>query len=1189
MRMFKSLMFTISIVLIALSSAFAEPKTVRVAYFYSENYQEGTMGSTLYGYSYEYYQRIAQYTGWRYEYVFGSYDDLYQKFLKGEVDLFVGFAHTKERDDLMLFPNIPMGRNAFQLVKMAGSSDVSENPASLNGKKVGVVKGDVDDVLRLLLKRINVQADIQVFDSEWDRNLALKTGAVSAALVEMAGRNVDENFIPVVRMENANYFLCVSKNRPDLLGELNRALGQMMTDDPIILAKLYDKYIRATAASRTLSGPERGWIAKHDTVKVGYLRKILPYSDEEDGAPTGIVADLFPEMTKFIVAKNLALAYTAYDDYEDMVADVVAGKIDVAFPLGGSLYWAEQNGVRESSPVIRSEVSVVFKGAFRESIFSNIAVNKKTKMMDYVIKDHYPNAKIQYFDTVEDCLYAVQNGLVDATFIGNLRTTHILKNRKFSNLSVKLLNIPNDKYFGVAFGNEPLLKLLNRGIALMGDDYALNLSYKYAELLYQSSFIDEVYENVEIAFAVVVVLILLVVYIVVGRFRRIKRQAAKDQEQNELLNMQLSVIKAISDLYHSVFLVDIEHNSFSIIHTFRSVEQAVQHLQNDAQKALDLMADRMILERFKPAMLKFNNISEWKKILAVEDSASEEYEGIIQGWCAVTILVARRNSRGEPTHVLYISREINRQKKTEQSLQDALVQAEQANKAKTFFLNNMSHDIRTPMNAIIGFTSLAAAHIDNKERLRDYLAKITTSSEHLLSLINDVLDMRRIESGKVKLEEAEMRLPDLLHDIKTIVQTNVLRKRQDLFIDAMDVVNEGVVADKLRLNQILLNLLSNAIKFTGDGGTISLRVIEIPCENKGRARYEFRVKDNGIGISPKFQDHIFEAFAREETSTVSGIQGTGLGMAITKNIVNMMGGDIRIISSEGQGTEFIVTLEFKLSSETPKFEALPQLQGLRTLVVDDDPNTCISVSKMLREIGMVPEWTTSGKEAVVRAQDAKEQGSEFSAYIVDWLMPDMNGIETVRRIRHVIGDEKPIIILTAYDWSDIEQEARDAGVTAFCSKPLFMSELRSILANPFKKDAESCESVKYDFKGTRLLLVEDNPLNQEIASTILVEAGFVIDVAENGREAVDRLQEVPADTYKLVLMDIQMPVMDGYEAARCIRKFADPSKANVPIVAMTANAFEEDRQKALDSGMNGHLAKPIDVAKLMNTLRDILK
>ncbi len=524
-----------------------------------------------------------------------------------------------------------------------------------------------------------------------------------------------------------------------------------------------------------------------------------------------------------------------------------------------------------------------------------------------------------------------------------------------------------------------------------------------------------------------------------------------------------------------------------------------------------------------------------------------------------------------------------------EALSNALVAAEHANRAKTAFLNNMSHDIRTPMNAIVGFTALAASHIENREQVKDYLSKISVSSQHLLSLINDVLDMSRIESGKMTLEETKVHLPDMIHDLRTIIQANVSAKHLELFIDTLDVKSEDIITDKLRLNQVFLNILSNAIKFTPVGGTISFRVIEKPALSSGLTTFEFRIKDTGIGMSEEFQKTIFEAFTREKTSTVSGIQGTGLGMAITKSIVDMMGGTIYVNSVVGKGTEFVVDIPCKISSEVVKYEQIPELKGIRVLVVDDDTNTCLSVCNMLRDIGMRPNWTNYGKEAVVRTKEALDYGDQFGAFIVDWMMPDLNGIETVRRIRKVIGDSTPIIILTAYDWADVEEEAREAGVTAFCSKPIFMSELRNVLSKPFLHKEEVVEEApKIDFSGKHILLAEDNEMNQMIAEAILTESGFTLDIASDGVEAVEMMRNAPSGTYDVILMDIQMPRMDGYEAAKRIRALEDKEKASVPIIAVTANAFEEDRKQALEAGMNSHLSKPYDIPKMLETLGEIL-
>ncbi|MCI8640130.1 MAG: response regulator [Coprococcus sp.] len=684
--------------------------------------------------------------------------------------------------------------------------------------------------------------------------------------------------------------------------------------------------------------------------------------------------------------------------------------------------------------------------------------------------------------------------------------------------------------------------------------------------------------------------------VVVG-FRSVDEEIRHEMAQKKLVEDAYEIIAGLSSDYNFIALINTENGEMS---TYKANDDSIEVVaalagRKDYYEAVTAYAE-YVDEEDKEMWYTSTRLEyvmeqlETKRIynVNIRNNTHEKQEHI---QFSFTRVAGEKNESQIVLAKRIITEMVEQEIKQRKLLETALAQAERANKAKSTFLSNMSHDIRTPMNAIIGFTALATTHIDQKERVQEYLGKIMSSGNHLLSLINDVLDMSRIESGKIHIEEKLCSLPEILHELRNILQADMSAKQLEFYIDAVDVYNEEIYCDRLRLNQIFLNLLGNAVKFTGAGGTITMRIIEKPCSVSGRADYEFHIKDTGIGMSKEFQEHIFEPFERERTSTISGIQGTGLGMTITKNIVDMMGGTIVVQSEPGKGTEFIVSLSFRLESMPKKPQEIPELKGCRTLVVDDDFNTCDSVSSMLHQIGMRSEWTMSGKEAVLRTRQAVARGDRYQVYIIDWLIPDMNGIEVTRRVRAEVGDDAPIIVLTAYDWSDIEGEAKEAGVTAFCSKPLFPSELRECLRLISEGEDEEVqaplEETRRRHEG-RILLAEDNELNQEIATEILQEEGFTVETAENGQIAVDMLSSAKPGYYKLVLMDIQMPVMNGYDAAKAIRSLKDEALSSIPILAMTANAFDEDREAAIQCGMNGHIAKPIDVDKLLKTLDMLL-
>ena len=536
---------------------------------------------------------------------------------------------------------------------------------------------------------------------------------------------------------------------------------------------------------------------------------------------------------------------------------------------------------------------------------------------------------------------------------------------------------------------------------------------------------------------------------------------------------------------------------------------------------------------------------------------------------------------------LDVTEERKEQERQRKALEDAYQSLHVANLAKSNFLSSMSHDIRTPMNAIIGMTAIAKANLFEPEKVSGCLNKINVSSRHLLRLINEVLDMSKIESGKVDLMLEDVSLPDVVDDIVSMCRPLMQDKQQAFKVNIFNVRNEHVITDGDRLRQVFTNLLSNAIKYTPEGGKISLTINELNSEIDSQGRYEFIFADDGIGMPEEYMQHIFEPFARANDESISKIQGTGLGLAITQNIVQMMNGTIEVQSRPGEGSTFtvIVPLALQMREEQEPEE----LAGLPVLVVDDELAVCESATMLLQELGMRSSWVMSGAEAVERVVEAHQRQDDFYAVILDWKMPDMDGLETVKVIRRRVGSKVPIIIISAYDYSNIEKEFIDAGADAFISKPLFKSKMLHVLqlfCDTYKADAvETLPEQHIHLEGKRVLLAEDNELNSEIAVELLGMHGLTVETAENGLLAVERFKKSLPGYYDAVLMDIQMPVMDGYEATAAIRALPRPDAASVPILALTANAFVTDAGKAKNAGMNDHITKPINLEVLFAALR----
>ena len=1186
-------------------------RTVKAGIFYFDGYHmEGEDGGYT-GYGIEFLNLVSQYSHLNFSYTGydRSWGDMLTMLDNGEIDIVTSARKTPDREAKYAF-SLPIGRNSTILSIQAGNTNrVPGDYATYDGITVGVVSGSSqNESLAEFAKEKGFSYQAIEYEDAGLMAEDLKNGTVEAILSSNLRRTENEKTLDTI--ETAYFYAIARKEDKELVEEINYAIDQMDINEGDWSNVLYYKYY-GNSVPKKLSFTEReqAYIQdvaegrKHITITSMGDRK--PYSYVENGELKGILPDYFAGLME---VAGLSYETVIPGDREEYYKIADHDGVDVVIDWRQDQLKADEPGRSGfyTEAYLNTGIARVTRKDFRGEI-KTLAV--ADLLGDVAIEQNLiGNNEVLNCKTRESALQAVADGKADATYVYTYTAQSFVNNDPNASLQYTILNSMRfdfRMYVRNSCDHE-LITILNKCISQMSDDVMSQLVTDYTANASGNMSFSQYMRAHPGLMAGLILLAAAVICIMVALYLRSnwnKKLLRTTELANQTLEEQLAIVNTLSRDYINVYAVDAET---ATVHPVKISGYAAAGLEQDSSKEVhyeDVVTDyinyRVIPEdrQYMSEALALDTVIER---LNAQTDYSGSYRVLVNGevhtyqFVCAAQLAAHGGGQEQGRFFLFGFRNIDDIVRKEQEqkavLETTLAEAQRANVAKTTFLNNMSHDIRTPMNAIIGFTSLAVTHIGNQEQVENYLGKILTSSKHLLSLINDILDMSRIESGKVKIEENEASLPEIMHDLKTIVQADVKSKQLSFHIDTLNVTNETIICDKLRLNQVLLNILSNAMKYTGPGGTVSVRIIQTDDAPEGYASYQFRVKDTGIGMSKEFLEHVFEPFEREQTSTVSGIQGTGLGLAITKNIVDMMNGTITVTSEVGKGSEFVVSFCFRVKEDTDDRAYLEKLAGLRALVVDDDTNTCTSVSKMLASIGMSADWTTRGEEAVIRAEFALEQNDPFSVILIDWLIPDINGVEIARRLRRVIGNKATIVILTAYDWSDIEAEAKEAGVSAFCSKPLFLSELRAILTAPYREQEkmEEQENPSQLLVGKKILLVEDNELNQEIAQTVLEEVGLIIDTADDGTEAVEIIKTSPADAYDLILMDIQMPVMDGYEAARTIRALEDPVKASIPIVAMTANAFEEDRQKAIDAGMNDHVPKPIDIPRLMENLRAIL-
>lgn len=1182
-----------------------DPEVIRVGYYENEVFQEGAGdGLVKTGYAYEYYRKISEYTGWKYEYVYGGFSELYQMLLDGKIDLLAGLAYRDDREGLIGYPDAAMGSESYYLVRHDTDTDITQDTDTLNGRKIGVLDSAMISKLNTFLQEHAIQAEVTVFPDHTGLFGAFDSHEVDILVAESDGAYGRDHAVPLLVFGSADYYLCVSIQRPDLLSSLNEAQSRLAEEEPNFLYSLSAKYYPASITARAFSEAELEWISSHDTLHIGYLENYLPYSDtDKQGQVIGLIKNYIPDLLERLGIGDLNVTYTGYEKYDDMIAAMNAGEIDTAFPVGGGLYYSEVNGINQSHAVASASSELVYHGEFSEEKLQTFAVNENNRMQYYYVRTNYPDAEITLYPSIEDCLEAVLSGEVGVTTLNGLRANDILRNSKYEGLSMQQAARSDDRCFGVEIGNEGLLKLLNRGITILGSDYAQNISYRYTSGLYTYGFVDMLRDHMTLFASAILAVIALIIFLLVRDSRRNRTRLKEKElllEQQALQKQQDQMITAMASDYRSVYYVDLDKDEAICYRDDpRFSEAPALGASFPFLRDFTAFAYNHVAEPYREDYLAFIQPENIRAALATQQIIAYRFLELNDGKESYAMLrmAGVRHPEDRDDHIVHaigvgfsdIDEDMRKSLTQQQALRDALDTAEQANRAKTAFLSNMSHEIRTPMNAIIGLNNIAMNDPTASDKVKEYLEKIGASARHLLGIINDILDMSRIESGRMVIKKEEFSVSKNLEQVNNMIGGQCRDKGIHYECRIIGKIDDYYIGDAMKLKQVMLNILGNAVKFTPEGGKVTF-LIEEGHRFDDMATLHLTFKDTGIGMSKEYIPHIFEAFSQEDSSSTSKYGSTGLGMPITKSIVELMNGTIEVESEKGAGTTFTVTVTLEESGRKDTLAADGDLNphDMSVLVIDDDRIALEHAEVILGQIGISYETAESGWEGIDKVRLRHGRQEEYDLILVDWKMPELDGVETTRQIRQIVGNDTPIIILTSFNWDDVADEARAAGVDTFVAKPLFAGSVMDEFREAFRRKNEALAKKTADLKGRRILLAEDVQVNAEIMMMVLGMREMEVDHAENGQEAVNLFASHDAGYYSAILMDMRMPIMDGLEATKVIRAMEREDAKSIPIIALTANAFDEDVQHSLQAGLDAHLSKPVEPEILFGTLEKLI-